>query len=301
MIIPDTGDGHKISDTQAMTAVPGQTPIDGHLFNDTQIEIAADGPLLDSGPLNLLAKTVDELEGARKATQNRLRDATTPRDKGGYGLTAENGVVAFTMVQLARQWDEEGSAVKQLEQVMREHPLGPWCAARRRVGAKQLARLLGAIGDPYWHPLHNRPRTFGELVSYCGWNPVDGVIPKWWHRGRSKWNPNARMRVYLIADMCVLKDSHYRHVYDATREKYTDAVHTKPCVQCGKRGSPAEVGTPVKPGHQHARARHAMGRAMLEDLYTEAQRLHETQAAASRSATPIQVPPLPAQNPTEAA
>jgi hypothetical protein len=38
------------------------------------------------------------------------------------------------------------------------------------IGSKQGARLLAALGDPYWSSLHNRPRTVSELWAYCGYH-----------------------------------------------------------------------------------------------------------------------------------
>jgi hypothetical protein len=69
--------------------------------------------------------------------------------------------------------------------------------------------------------------------------------------------------------------SPYREVYDATRVKYADAVHTTPCARCGPKNKPAPVGTPLTAGHQHARAIRAMSKEILRDLWRESSRLHD--------------------------
>lgn len=48
------------------------------------------------------------------------------------------------------------------------------------------------------------------------------------------------------------------------------------CAQCGKKGVPAEVGTPWRDGHKHAGAIRLVMRAILRDLWREARAIHES-------------------------
>jgi hypothetical protein len=102
------------------------------------------------------------------------------------------------------------------------------------------------------------------------------------------------MRVYLIAEACIKFDgkpdkndrprplSPYRAVYDTGRAKYAGAVHPAPCRRCGPSGSPAAAGTPLSPGHQHARALRLVMKAILRDLWAEARLLHGESQEASQ-------------------
>lgn len=152
--------------------------------------------------LALAADVVDDLEKVRTANENRLRQLTrsetdTDGEERGFGLTAEHPDVARLAAMVAAMMCDskvalalgiekrrqsagcclEHDAIKNLERLMRKHPLGPWVKANRGVGEKQAARLLAAIGDPYIRPEitradgtvePSRPRTVSELWAYCG-------------------------------------------------------------------------------------------------------------------------------------
>jgi hypothetical protein len=123
--------------------------------------------------LALAAEVVDDLERIRIANQNRWRQLTrTATDKDGeergFGLTPDHPDVAVLSGIIDALTAQEHAAVLNLKRAMRKHPLGPWVKATVGVGEKQAARLLAAIGDPYWNTLHDRPRTVSELWAYCG-------------------------------------------------------------------------------------------------------------------------------------
>jgi hypothetical protein len=102
-----------------------------------------------------------------------------------------------------------------------------------------------------------------------------GVAPKRQRGQRSNWSATAKMRVFLIAESCIKQaKSPYRPVYDEGRTRYADAVHDLPCVRCGPGGSPAQPGSPLSAGHQHARAMRLVMKEILRDLWIEARRLH---------------------------
>lgn len=264
--------------------------------------------------LALAADVLDDLEKVRIANENRLRQLTRDgEDKDGeergFGLTADHPDVArlAALVDLLAQ--AEHQATLNLQRLMRRHPLGPWVKATAGVGEKQGARLLAAIGDPYWNDLHGRPRTVSELWAYSGYHvlPVGHATPenhlavadggKTGHPGqsgcddqstsvgvaakrargqRANWSATAKMRAYLIAESCIkARTSPFRAVYDHGREKYADAVHAAPCVRCGPKGKPAPDGSPLSAGHQHARALRLVAKELLKELWREAKRIHE--------------------------
>ena len=168
---------------------------------------------------------------------------------------------------------------------MNRHPLWPAFKDVNGVGRKQAARLLSAIGDPAWHTLEERPRTFNELISYCGLAPQNGKARSR-HRGeRANWNSTARKRLWLVAGSAIKEPGRrwpmdgeagweLRRIYETGRDKYATAVHVGSCNQCGPAGKPAQPGSPLNPGHQKARAVRLVMRQILEIAYEAAQKVH---------------------------
>ncbi len=219
------------------TKVPaGQTRFDVHSSS------AGRGPILVDPMLALAADTVDDLERVRIATENRIRQLTRfdPDKDGrvrGRGIGPEE-IEAHRLI-LKRIVDVEHAAELELKRQMRHHPLGPWVAARVGVGEKQAARLLAAIGDPYWNTLPRlwRPRTVSELWAFCGYHvlpvgqrPCDshigiadgaktgsdtgqvsdeshgrfaGVAAARRRGQKANWSATAKMRAYVVAESCV--------------------------------------------------------------------------------------------------
>lgn len=263
---------------------------------------AASGPILADGRLYLLAAQLDNIEDLRIAVENRHRQATRAVEDvdgrlRGLGLPPDDPVVAQS-ARLIEQLDAaEHSIELALNRVMRAHPLGAWQKATLGVGEKQLARLLACIGDPYWNTTADAPRTVSQLWAYCGLSvlPVTGQGPADTHpesagdgaplrggvavkrrRGeRANWSATAKSRAWLIAASCLKQDrSPYRKLYDDARLKHAEAVHAAPCAQCGPAGKPAQPGSALRPGHQHARGMRVMSKEILKDLWAESRRLH---------------------------
>lgn len=230
--------------------------------------------------LAFAADILDDLERVRVANENRLRTLTS-HGEDGFGLDEQHPDVArlAALVQMLR--DAEHQAELNLCRKVRVHPLGPWIKRTTGIGEKQGARLLAAAGDPYWNTLHDRPRLVSELWSYCGYGDAAVQIRR---RGqKSNWNAAAKMRAHLVAESCVKqRESPYRPVYDASRERYAEAVHETPCARCGPSGKPAAPGTPLSDGHKHARALRAVAKEILRDLWREARdiRQHDDTKAA---------------------
>lgn len=285
-------------DSRSILSAPGSAP-----FAD------------DSGPiLALLADVLDDLERTRIANENRLRQLTRDEpDKDGqergFGLTLQQPQVATLADIVTAIAQLEHQATLNLQRAMRKHPLGPWVKATVGVGEKQGARLIAAIGDPYWNTLHDRPRLVSELWAYCGLHvlpaaqgrcdtqemvggggkqgnpgqrdiaahaPDAGVAPTRARGQKANWSATAKMRAYLVAESCIKQArSPYRKVYDAGRAKYDGALHQVDCKRCGPSGKPAPAGTPLSAGHQHARAMRLVMKEILRDLWLEAKRLHE--------------------------
>lgn len=269
-----------------------------HRSLESHKEIVGVGPILYDPSLYLLAAQLDAIEGLRMATANRHRMATRDvADSDGYlrglGLTEDNPAVQRSAVMLDALEKTEHEVVLGLNRIMRAHPLGGWQKVTRGVGEKTLARLLACIGDPYWNTAEDRPRTVSQLWAYCGLHvlPASGSLAHTAadpghkragahtsHAGvaarrakgvRANWSTDAKTRVYLIAEAC-LKAGNYRDVYDDHKARAAAAVHVAPCPQCKEK----EAGTPLKLGHQHARAMRAMSKQILKELWVEARRLH---------------------------
>lgn len=222
--------------------------------------------------LILAAQALDDLEATRIANENRLRSLRDVYGLAGSTQEAEAAGLVDGLKALEHQ------AELSLRRALRRHPLGPWIKNTVGIGEKQGARLLSAIGDPYWNTLHDRPRTFSELRSYCGLGDAQKQVRR---RGeRANWSAEAKSRAYLVACSCIKQaTSPYRAVYDDGRERYADALHPDDCRRCGPAGHPALAGTPLSAGHQHARALRLVSKEILRDLWLEARAIHEGPAA----------------------
>jgi len=212
--------------------------------------------------LALAADVLDDAERTHIANANRLRQLTrsaTDKDgeERGFGLDESHPDVARLAALVGLLAKVEHDATLNLQRHMRRHPLGPWCKAQHGIGEKQAARLLAAIGDPYWNTLYDRPRTVSELWAYCGYKPGQkrqkGV--------KSNWSAAAKMRAYLIAEkVMMLGHPVYRPLYDARRDHtaLTNPEWTK--------------------GHSHNDALRIVAKEILADLWREAKRIHEAPA-----------------------
>lgn len=241
--------------------------------------------------LNMMTAQLDDLETLRIAVSNRLRILTTPLDKmdkdgqtRGFGLVhgvdPELPPVEHTLAETIRL---EAYYIKEIEAYMRKSPWADFLKdpMTKGVGAKQLARLLGATGDPAWHVAQDRPRRVSELWSYCGYSVVNGAAPRREKGKKANWSQDARSRARMIAEKTLIPKGHYyTDIYLPTKAHYQGAVHTRECAQCGKAadkktgapGVPALPTTPLKPGHIHARALRAVSKELLKDLWIEARR-----------------------------
>jgi hypothetical protein len=125
----------------------------------------------EDGWLRTMADALDDIESTRIANENRLRTLQQDGHDGTPQAVAVEGLVS-SMRQL------ETETARALTKTLRQHPLGPWVRATVGVGEKQGARLIAAIGDPYWHPLYDRPRRVSELWAYAGLHtlPVNHLL-----------------------------------------------------------------------------------------------------------------------------
>lgn len=258
---------------------------------DSQTRSGGGGPILRDPTLALAADVVDDLERVKIANQNRLRTLTA-QDEYGHGMSVDHPDVKRLAALVKALEDAEHQATLNLARVMRHHPLGEWVKNSKGVGEKQAARLLASIGDPYWNDLHNRPRRLRELYAFCGMSVVGaaaqsicesqrstsgGAAPTKQRGEQVTWNPDARMRLWLIASKTVMvgHGGPYRAIYDEGRLKYADAVHAEECKRCGPKGKPAQPDSPLSAAHQHARAIRLIAKAILRDLWTAAKNIHE--------------------------
>lgn len=239
--------------------------------------------------LGTTARILDDMERSRKSIGNRINALArggVDRDGRKRSLGAIPGVPDDRLQRLDKILDNyilgEKSAIAELENQMKQHPLYPWVKAQKGVGLKQAARLIGAIGDPYWNDLHNRPRTVSELWAFCGYSVIEGSAQKRKRGVKGNWSPEAKMRAYLIAAQCVKsgQGGKYESLYRAERVYYENAVHEQECAQCGTKGKPAAVGTPLKAGHKHARALRRVAKEVLKDLWSTSRDQHLAAAVA---------------------
>lgn len=310
----DLPDGQRSSGTHIGTAVGGQAQLApaSHESSPNVRPLGLADPLLA-----LLADSLDDLERTRIASENRLRQLTRDEEDSdgetrGLGLPLDQPEVARLAAVVEGLKELEHQAELNLKRRLRKHPLGRWVKTTVGVGEKQGARLLAAIGDPYWNSLHDRPRTVSELWAFTGYRVIElpaasqcssdgqiriagggskpgdpgqvagdahsasvGVAQHRTKGQRANWSSTAKMRAFLVAESCV-KQTHspYRKVYDDGRTKYVGAVHQVECRRCGPSGKPALAGSPLSAGHQHARALRLVAKAVLKDLWLAAREIH---------------------------
>lgn len=256
----------------------GVDPDDQQNIQSTTGTHTSRGVLLVDPTLYTLAAGLDDIEAVRKAQANRIGALTrdTPDSDGtvrGFGLTDDHPAVLALQAQIDGLRTLEHQMELALRRQLRTHPLHPWIKAQNGLGDKTVARLLAAIGDPYWNTLHDRPRTVGELFAFCG---VAGPGYKRRRGAQQNWNGAARMRLWNIVQPIIKnRASPYRSIYDETRERYAAAVHTVPCAQCGPPGKPAQPGSDLRDGHKHARAVRIVMREILRGLWTESKRIYD--------------------------
>lgn len=296
----------RCADTQSGSVGRDQTSTSGQAELATHGVTAARGPILEDPFLGILAETVDDLEGTRKALANRYRQLTRvgPDKDGkhrGFGLPESAPEVAAVRALLVAVGGDrldgsggiEHQAVLKLNGQMRKHLLWKtWGVHQKGVGEKQLARLLASIGDPYWNGLHGRPRRVSELWSYCGLSVVHsagqrpsdtqtslagGVAPKKQRGQKVEWSTDARMRAWNIAGSCLKAQGGYAGVYYEARTKYAESLHPTVCVRCGPEKNPAQPGSPLSDAHKHARAIRIVMKEILRDLWLASKALHEAE------------------------
>jgi hypothetical protein len=267
--------------------------------------------------LAFAADVLDDLERVRNANANRLRIMTTmdADDDGvmrGFGLDESHPDVARLAAMVTALDGLTHDATLELQRKMRKHPLGPWAKAQRGIGEKQAARLLAAVGDPYFNSLHNRPRTVSELWAYCGLHtlPVSqtphdihfqlaggdssstggdqsgvdtqrtNVAARRTKGVKSNWSTNAKTRAWLCIESCMKQ-------IDATCKGDNGiGVHVDGCkcspyrVVIDKRRIHTAVTHPDwKPGHSLNDAMRIASKELLKDLWREARRIHEGDAS----------------------
>lgn len=290
----DFPDGHPVNEPQGTIAVGEHNPPAPARGATTPIgEPPVLAPTLwaDSNAplLALLADALDDLERTRIANESRLRqltrtEADSDGEERGFGLTPDQPEVArlAAMVNALRCGEKprkngcclEHDAIKNLERAVRNHPLGPWVKTTKGVGEKQGARLLAAIGDPYWNTLHNRPRLISELWQYAGHG--DPARSRRRKGQLVEYSPTAKTRAYLVAVSCMKNlTSPHRTVYDKRKAQTEGRLHAASCVRCGPSGKPAQPGTPWSDGHRHADALRITAKEILKDLWLESKRIHE--------------------------
>jgi hypothetical protein len=187
------------SDTQSVSALGDQQRGRGRAIGTKMPTEALRDPFLA-----FAASVLDDIERVRIANENRVRQMTRtePDEDGivrGFGLPDDHPDVQMMRDMVAVLSAVEATATKNLQKRMRKHPLYATTSKMRGVGDKQVARLLAAIGDPFWHNAEDRPRTVSELWAYCGFRPGQRR-----QRGvKSNWSQDAKMRAYLIAESCV--------------------------------------------------------------------------------------------------
>jgi len=228
--------------------------------------------------LRWLTDHLSHLEKTRIAINNRLMAI---RAGGELPLPELIDQQAFMDVVMA----EEKRATKRLETAMQDHPYGPFVANVPGLGYKTIGRLVGIVGDPYWHPEHDRPRTVSELWAYCGLNPTAPPAMRGMTQqdARARGNRQARAMLYVISSVVIRYDNVYREVYDKRRAHTIERIHVTNCRNtivprahapagsngCATTAHPewGATGSPWRKGHQHSDGLRVVAKTLLKDLW----------------------------------
>jgi hypothetical protein len=236
------------------------------------------------------ADVLDDLERVRIANENRLRTLTRTDE---WGKAAPAHMVKGMEWQIQQFRQAEAAAELALKREVRMSPLAVYVQdeASKGVGEKGLGRLVKETGNPTWNYKHDRPRQLRELYAYCGLHVVAGEAPRLRKGQKPNWSTEARKRLYVIADSVVKAgvrklegvddsegyDLEHREpvsrlggIYLDARRRYADSTHQVECIRCGPSGTPAQVGTPLNPGHQHARGLRIVMKTVLRDIFEAA-------------------------------
>jgi hypothetical protein len=247
--------------------------------------------------LAFAADVLDDLERVRNANANRLRSLTTtePDEDGvmrGFGLDESHPDVARLAAMVTTLDALVHDATLQLQRQMRKHPLGPWAKAQRGIGEKQAARLLATIGDPYWHTLHNQPRTVSQLWAYCGLHVLtggdsdlfprdtqtraEGVAARRTKGQKSNWSTLAKTRAWLCVESC-MKQIDAPCKGDEGIGHHIDGCKCSPYrIKVDQRRTRTLLTHPEwKPGHSLNDGMRVASKELLKDLWREAKRIHE--------------------------
>lgn len=275
-------------DDQRSIARGGETSPAGHGDHDPQGKGAGRGGPFDSLQLQLAAAFLDDVEGLRKATENRSRKPTPPTKCGHCGdcgacrsFTDRSWQwMALQASGAGMQWEQHGQRIAELEDVairalrkaLRDHPLGPWVRATTGIGEKQGARLIAAIGDPYWNLLEDRPRRGpAELWAYCGQAPGQRRM-----KGTtSNWNADAKMRAHLCSEAAV--KAGVRKLDGCDDADGYDVAGRQAITPYGERYLRARAswaGREVCDAHKNQHALHCVAKEITKDLWRAARDAH---------------------------
>lgn len=254
------------------------------------------------------AKSLDEVESARMAIQNRVGAAERAgRDSVAQALRdALEGPYNPSINDHTGLLSIEKGLQKNLEKAMKAHPLYPWVQREKGIGAKQAGRLLAAIGDPYWNELYDRPRKVSELISYAGYSVDNGVAVHREAGKKSPWSSDAKTRAFLMAKSCLkTPQGRYAALLKEARAHADEAVHNVDCSGCGTCGTcggrlgknrvehleatgcskrinaKAAAGSPLSRGHAQSRALRFVAKQILKDIWAESRDLYAEEAAQS--------------------
>jgi hypothetical protein len=256
-----TMSGQKSRETQPETAAEEEAG--GHRRCEAQDSAA---PALHS-LLGHYARLLWDVQKLRIQVRNRI--GAMERD----GLPVE-ATAPHLETQKTLEAQERGIE-RQLERLVKQHPMADWVKACPGLGYGGFARIVGVTGDFMLFP------NVAKVWAYMGMHVVNGHAPKREKGVKSNWSPQGRVVAHQIGDSIVkLGRGRYRELYDAKKAEYL----ARP--RLGNSGCPmgqvhkdkgGKVLACVKPGengnetsaHLHNAAMRVAVKELLKDMWVE--------------------------------
>lgn len=238
--------------------LPGSAQRGEEVHNPRESQNGPDDLALLHAMIGHYARLLWDMQKTRVAMGNRVSAMERDDIDKEWRLPAEKIVKDLKAV--------ESGVNRQLESLMKRHPLREWIERTPGIGLGGIARVLGVTGS-----LDNFPNV-AKLWAYLGMHVVNGAAPKRKRGEKANWSADGRKVCYQLADAIVKqRNSPYRAFYDAKKAEYLgrERAGASECpfgqVHKNKEGKVIKCGL----AHAHNAAMRYAVKEMLKEMWVE--------------------------------